>query len=908
MSDMPVDERSRYKDALVLALECLGQGFLQHPTNTHLVEDLEYKRVSVSAYSHQVLRVLMRLLFAWIAEERDELLLPETDEATLQQFEQRFSLHRALRKIRSVSADHENQRWCAQMEWAAILSGEQHTTSWPILGSPLWRPHEWTPLLADCTITDGVFYAVVRALSGGGLDISETFSLDWSELPIEVLSSLLVELSDYEPCLALDVGSYFLVQPRKATRYFQPDPLQLDVFLDRTLEPAITEAEESDEPDSALLALRVCDPYCRDGFLLRQAAQRLTLSLASIRSEDEFEIAHDVWVQAYRDVVGHCLFGVCDDAILLDICKLCFWLEALLPGRPLLFLEHHLQSGNALLHTSPHLMDIGIPDAALQPLRGDEKKVAHSLKKRNRKEADEQGSQLSLFGLLSDEPSFFPTFLHEGLASIESIGQDSWEDLCVKESMYRKHCDAPYTRQARLYADMWCAAFAFPKQPSRQRYAITQGLWTRAKQDVHHIPEATKEIISALASEHLFFQWHIQFAQCFPLGESAQRAPGWSGGFDVLLCLPPWERITQKGGDVFAHFLRRTGLYPAAQEHPMWSYMLYLDLVRSLLKDTGRAGLFTPPSVLFDPQHLTHWRKLSEARLLHAFFAWSEPSLKGRKQTQDTLNCAMLVLGGTSMQAEGIEYLLCDGALDAGMIDTQTARMSYGELESLRPVFSMFPTCRTVQELNLLKSIYQSTPMFEKKGGNAWKARWSDEERVQGAFLIGFASSTAEWPICKVLAEGEQAPLSLYLSCPDQERCLLLLALMSSRLYLFLLRCLCVDDTVGLSQLKRVAFPTPCYFSEETKQKLLETITEMVHVEGSMLSSTQSIGYKGEPFSFDEERQVRLRCQLDAMCFHLYGIKEEDVLFVLENDYIQCSQEEMDWILQEFEALEEIQE
>ena len=113
---------------------------------------------------------------------------------------------------------------------------------------------------------------------------------------------------------------------------------------------------------------------------------------------------------------------------------------------------------------------------------------------------------------------------------------------------------------------------------------------------------------------------------------------------------------------------------------------------------------------------------------------------------------------------------------------------------------------------------------------------------------------------------------------------------------------------MGLSQLKRVAFPTPCYFSEETKQKLLETITEMVHVEGSMLSSTQSIGYKGEPFSFDEERQVRLRCQLDAMCFHLYGIKEEDVLFVLENDYIQCSQEEMDWILQEFEALEEIQE
>lgn len=36
------------------------------------------------------------------------------------------------------------------------------------------------------------------------------------------------------------------------------------------------------------------------------------------------------------------------------------------------------------------------------------------------------------------------------------------------------------------------------------------------------------------------------------------------------------------------------------------------------------------------------------------------------------------------------------------------------------------------------------------------------------------------------------------------------------------------------------------------------------------------------PFRWDEERRLHLRCQLDALYFHLYGLGREDADYVLE--------------------------
>ncbi len=42
------------------------------------------------------------------------------------------------------------------------------------------------------------------------------------------------------------------------------------------------------------------------------------------------------------------------------------------------------------------------------------------------------------------------------------------------------------------------------------------------------------------------------------------------------------------------------------------------------------------------------------------------------------------------------------------------------------------------------------------------------------------------------------------------------------------------------------------------------------------------LGYKGEPFLWDEKERIHLQSQLDALFFILYGIEREDVDYIME--------------------------
>ncbi len=44
----------------------------------------------------------------------------------------------------------------------------------------------------------------------------------------------------------------------------------------------------------------------------------------------------------------------------------------------------------------------------------------------------------------------------------------------------------------------------------------------------------------------------------------------------------------------------------------------------------------------------------------------------------------------------------------------------------------------------------------------------------------------------------------------------------------------------------------------------------------------RDLGYSGAPFLWDEERRFQLRCEIDALYFHLYGIGREDVAYIMD--------------------------
>ena len=182
---------------------------------------------------------------------------------------------------------------------------------------------------------------------------------------------------------------------KRAGAYYTPMSL-VDCLLDSTLDPVIDDAVtrgqqlakrpgESDTRTTvagALLSLTVCDPACGSGVFLIAAARRIAKRVAAMR-EGTAEPAPDAVRHALREVVARCIYGVDLNPIAVEMTKVSLWLEAAEPGKPLLFLDHHIKCGNALIGATPALLRRGIPNEAFKPIEGDDKKAAASLRKRN---------------------------------------------------------------------------------------------------------------------------------------------------------------------------------------------------------------------------------------------------------------------------------------------------------------------------------------------------------------------------------------------------------------------------------------------------------------------------------------------------------------------------------------------
>ncbi len=67
-----------------------------------------------------------------------------------------------------------------------------------------------------------------------------------------------------------------------------------------------------------------------------------------------------------------------------------------------------------------------------------------------------------------------------------------------------------------------------------------------------------------------------------------------------------------------------------------------------------------------------------------------------------------------------------------------------------------------------------------------------------------------------------------------------------------------------------------------------ERVLELTYTAHDMAGFAEDMGYVDEqgevrpPFAWDEERRLHLRCQLDALSFHLYGLGREDAAYILD--------------------------
>ena len=127
-----VDSGSRALDQLrqgvVDAINELGTGFLAHPANAVLRERVADRHLSLEDLNHALLRLVYRLLFTFVAEDRGVLLSPKASGAARERYQKYFSSERLRRVSRRRRGGRHGDLWRAL------------TLVWRGLGTPDGRP------------------------------------------------------------------------------------------------------------------------------------------------------------------------------------------------------------------------------------------------------------------------------------------------------------------------------------------------------------------------------------------------------------------------------------------------------------------------------------------------------------------------------------------------------------------------------------------------------------------------------------------------------------------------------------------------------------------------------------------------------------------------------------------------
>jgi hypothetical protein len=542
------------------ALQMLGEGFTSHPKNSTLRDALRTGQVPLADFHGQLLRVVYRLIFLFAAEDRTidgcSLLHPRDDSAAAQLARQRYTAHYSTARLREMAAQIKGSRhadlWRQFNLVVSALSGQPCSASarehlgLPALGSFLWDPGS-TTALNGAELTNHDFLEALRDLAFTRQD-KMLRPVDYKNLGAEELGGVYESLLALTPQISADGARFsfadFAGNERKTSgSYYTPDSL-VQCLLDSALDPVVEEAIRGmtgAEAEKAILALKVCDPAVGSGHFLVGAAHRLARHLARVRAlaHGDSEPSPLLYQHALRDVISRCLYGGDMNPMAAELCRVSLWLEALEPGKPLSFLDHHIRVGNSLLGTTPKLIVGGIPDEAFTDIEGDDKRACAVLKRRNRSQRSQPGP------LLAQQDAEAQARLEQAATMLEELPDDRPEEIRVKELAFRRHEQTEEYRHKKQLADAWCAAFVIRKhflEPGRDNSAsgITQGD-LNGLVDGRPLAADLAAEVERLSNEYQFFHWHLAFPEVFA-----------RGGFDCILGNPPWDQLQFRLQEFFA--------------------------------------------------------------------------------------------------------------------------------------------------------------------------------------------------------------------------------------------------------------------------------------------------------------------------------------------------------------------
>lgn len=769
------------------ALRSLGTGFLSHQANTSLREQLqnpEQSSTTKQAFFEELLSLVYRFIFLATVEDRTDpstghslIFTPEASEEQQQRYWQGYSLTWLReRAVRRSAHDTHSDLWQALSITFHGLATGQTALGLPALGGLF--ADEQCPLLNTAQIDNRHLLAAVFQLGYFRRSTGLT-RINYRDMGAEELGSV------YESLLELVPDLQHLSQPhaarlafvgdeddasnkgnaRKLTgSYYTPDSL-VQELIKSALEPVIAQTVQAHPPDpvQALLQLTVCDPACGSGHFLLAAARRLADEVAQLRAVAQGGAPTPAdYRHALRDVVGHCIYGVDKNPMAIALAKTALWLEAYTPDRPLTFIDHHLQVGDALLGVlDPKILERGIPDEAYAVLSGDDKATAAALKKQNK-------AELKSWKQVVANDLFAATTLVQQASAVEQLADDTLDDIAAKRSASEKARQQAEESTLAKLADTYVAAFLAPKVPQGEAHIPLSGyLWGLMYPNSHQPPKS--ELAQAahdLCRTHSVFHWWLAFPHI-----AAQ------GGFSVMLGNPPWERIklqeeeffatrsplvasaknkaersqriewlrqgvllhnlypdveaaeglsppnraemrlyedfiaARRGAEAASLYAHDSGRYPLTGVGDVNTYALFAESLFQLTAPQGRAGFIVPTGIATDDSTKLYFEAVTQQRRLAALYSFENEEFVFPAVHHGMKFC-LVVTGGCNSELESAEFV--HFARQATYLQDKARRFTLtpDEFRLINPNTRTCPVFRSQCDAELTKKLYRAAPVL----------------------------------------------------------------------------------------------------------------------------------------------------------------------------------------------------
>lgn len=764
-----IETGNRIRDGLSLAVKesllALGNGFLQHESNTALREKLQSGQLSSKDYYRQLLRIIYRFLFLMVTEERDLIYDPEDKTETTQRLKkvylQFYSIARLRKRCenRYVYENQFNDLWQGLVQTFQLFEAGGNGKKLGIqpLDGDLFSYHAIQDL-QNCLISNKLLLECVRNMNEFRDEKKNLVNINYRSLDVEELGSVYEGLLELHPVIENIEASnpahinftFHEGTDRKTTGSYYTRPELVNELIKSALIPVIEErlkehTGNKETQAKALLKLKVCDAAAGSGHMLLAAARTIAWYLARVQSGEE-NPAPSVYRSCLREVIQHCIYAVDFNPDAVELCKLALWLEGHNSGKPLSFLDHKIRNGNSLVGVSDlSVLQKGIPDDAFNPVTGDDKKVCQELKKENAKYNKTKQTTLDF-----DQSSKIDTAAITGdYKELENIRQDDVDGVKqVKTKFDKLRSNLAWFNDWRA-CNLWTAAFFWNYTEENKQAAPNSERLAKFLQNPAAAYGPMVGKADALSMEHKFFHWPLEFPDVFE-----------QGGFDVMLGNPPWERIkiqqeeffssrdksiadaenkskrdklikdliikdpklfdefqkALKSSDSQTKFIKNCTRFPLTNGGDINTYSVFAELFLKSINSKGRCGILIPTGIATDLTNKNYFASILNDQNLVSLFDFENRKYLFKALHTKTKFCLLTLSSSKFMGRSKFGFYLTEVSDLLNKI--KIFEISTEQIILMNPNTKNCSLFRTSIDAGISYKIYKSNPVIHNESSN----------------------------------------------------------------------------------------------------------------------------------------------------------------------------------------------